>query len=78
MSIVSQNAIKHDFFTRQVGFGGKFRHAGRLFMQNKPNSLKGQINASSIITNTYGNESAFGSQKNKANQTQFPRRQDVP
>jgi len=41
-------------------------------MQNKPNFREAQMNANSIITNDYGNESAFRARENKANQTQFP------
>ncbi len=41
-------------------------------MQNKANFREGQINASSLITKDYENESAFRVQQNKPNQTQFP------
>jgi len=42
-----------------------------LFIQNKPNFQKSQINSSAYIKMTYKNKTAFGLVQNKPNQTQF-------
>ena len=43
-----------------------------LFMQNKPNSLKGKTNVTSILTKAYRNESAFTPRQNKPNSNPIP------
>jgi len=42
-----------------------------IFMQNKPNSLKAQINAYSFVIKDYENRWQRPVRKNKANQSQF-------
>jgi hypothetical protein len=44
---------------------------GDYFMQNKPNSLKAQINANSLVIKDYENRWQWRVGKSKANQTQF-------
>ena len=41
-----------------------------LFLQNKPNFGKAQMNATICVTKDYTNMCSFGAQKNKAKQTQ--------
>jgi len=59
---------------RATTIGGKPRHAGRPFIQNKPNFRKAQINVTSVSTEDYENESASRVAQNKPNQTQFQRK----
>jgi len=40
-------------------------------MQNKANFQKAQINVRYYLQKDYGNESVFGGQENKPNQSQF-------
>jgi len=71
MSIVSQNVVKHGFFTRQDGIGGKFGRAGRLFMQNKPNFRKAAMFLNFYLTKDYENKSNWTLGENEPKQSQF-------
>jgi hypothetical protein len=71
MGIISQNAIKHILLSYQGGISGKSGRAGRLFMQNKANLRKRQMNISVFTIKDYENEPAFGIPKSKPKQTQF-------
>lgn len=67
MAIILQNGIKHSFFDRLGGVGGKSRHAGRLFMQNKANLQKAQMSVTSFPITNYGDFAALRLGENKAN-----------
>jgi hypothetical protein len=71
MAVISQNAIKHILLSYQGGISGKSRRAGGLFMQNKANFRKGQMNISIFTIKDYENEPAFGVPKSKPKQSQF-------
>jgi len=49
-----------------------------LFMQNKANFRKSQMNLSSAITTNYEQLTMNYANKNKPNQTQFPKGQNEP
>ncbi len=51
-------------------------YKSHLFMQNKPNFLKSQMNVNPYNTTVYENKSNWTLGKNKPNQSQFPKSQN--
>ena len=84
IAIETQNLSRemaHAYLTGTAGKQGVFVISGRnsgkttkvslLFMQNKPNFQKSQMNVSSVLTTNYENKSNWTLGENKPNQTQF-------
>ena len=73
IAIIAQNAVEHGFLGRQGGIRQLSRvlYKSALFMQNKPNFGRAQMNATICVTKDYTNMCSFGAQKNKAKQSQY-------
>jgi len=67
MEIVSENAIKPGFLSNLANISGKYQRDGRLFIKNKANFLRGQMNVKSSQAKDYDDFSVLRLPKNKAN-----------
>jgi hypothetical protein len=66
--------LKQNLYTKSISVicgCGKMFNQINLFMRNKPNYRKVEVNISNLITKTYENIPPLSLPKNKAEQSQF-------